>query len=324
MSQPTLGLDVSKATLDAVLLSEDQSLHRSVPNTPAGWQQLQTWLEAHHVSTLHACLEATGRYGEGIALFLYTAGYTVSVINPAAFHAFAKARLARTKTDKTDALLLAHFCVQLHPAPWAPPAPEVRELQELTRYLDTLLQSRTRLLNRQKSGLSSPLVLASLERQLAALQEEIRTMEQAIQALLSQSPLLSSQVDLLTSAPGVAWKTAAIILAEIPDISLFSSPAALSAFLGLSPHHRLSGTSVHGKASISKIGSSRFRKAFFFPACSAMRHNPALRTFAQRLQAQGKPKMVIIVAVMRKLVHLLYALLTSGIPFDPSLGVSPS
>ena len=110
--------------------------------------------------------------------------------------------------------------------------------------------------------------------------------------------------------------TAASILSEIPHIDRFESAKAIAAFAGLSPRHRQSGTSIHGRPRLCKTGNSRLRKALYMPAMVALRFNPALRIFAERLSAAGKHKLLIIGAVMRKLLVLAYGILRSGVPFD--------
>ena len=148
-----LGIDIAKAKFDVCLIKESgRAKHKVFQNTRHGFEQLVAWLASHHVSGLHACLEATGSYGEPLALFLHEAGYLVSVANPAAVRAFANAGLARTKTDKIDAELIARFCSAQQPKAWQPPAPELRELQALVRRLDALVEMRVMEENRLWSG----------------------------------------------------------------------------------------------------------------------------------------------------------------------------
>jgi len=120
----------------------------------------------------------------------------------------------------------------------------------------------------------------------------------------------------LKSIPGIGDEAAARLLAEIPNMLDFRSGKEIAAFAGLSPQHFLSGTSVHGRAWLSKTGSSALRRQLFFPAVTAMHRNPVHRVFAARLLANGKPRMLVVGAVMRKLLVLAYGVLKSGIPFD--------
>jgi transposase len=172
----SLGIDVAKATFDVALLCEEKLAQRTFAMDPEGFATLDRWMRQHGVEQVHACLEATGEYGAALALALYEAGQVVSIVNPARIAAYAKSRLARTKTDKTDAALIAHFCAREQPPIWTPPAVEVQELQALVRRVEMLAEMVQQEENRRQSGGSSTAVLAEIEevrgvvdaRQLAA------------------------------------------------------------------------------------------------------------------------------------------------------------
>jgi transposase len=136
-----LGIDISKLKFDACLVRAGGKLrHKTFPNSPSGFSQLSAWLEQHHVERAHACLEATGIYGEALATYLHEAGHIVSLVNPAQIKAYAQSRLARAKTDKADATLIAQFCAERCPSRWQPLPAEIRELQALVRRLDALTE----------------------------------------------------------------------------------------------------------------------------------------------------------------------------------------
>ena len=129
MSLPALGIDISKLKFDSCLVRDSGKLrHKVFPNSPASYAQLSSWLEKHKAARAHACLEATGTYGDELAAYLNGLGHVVSVVNPAAIKAFAQSQLSRTKTDKADATVIAAFCSERRPPAWRPPAPELREL----------------------------------------------------------------------------------------------------------------------------------------------------------------------------------------------------
>jgi transposase len=134
----SVGIDVAKAKFDAALLSEGKLTQRTFSMDPAGFAALGSWIRQHGVEQVHACLEATGEYGAALALSLYESGHLVSMVNPARIAAYAKSRLARTKTAKSDAALIAHFCAREQPPIWTPPSAEVRELQALVRRVEML------------------------------------------------------------------------------------------------------------------------------------------------------------------------------------------
>lgn len=311
-----LGIDMAKDTFAACLLLEGRVVAGSFDNTPRGYQQLDHWLKKRHVLQVHACLEATGRYSEGVAEHLHAAGHTVSVINPARLKAFGQATLTRTKTDQTDAVLLAEFCRRQQPEPWTPPAPEQRALRALVRRRESLLQLRQQEANRRDSGEDDPWVVTSLETVLTCLAEQLAQVEQAITDQVARDANLQRQVELVDSIPGIGPTTATALLAEI-DFGAYTSARQVAAQAGLTPRQRQSGTSVHGRPRLSKQGASQLRKILFFPAIVAMHHNPVIKAFAERLAERGKAKMAIVCACMRKLLHLVYGVLKTGLPFDP-------
>ncbi len=312
-----LGLDIAKDTFAACLQLDGRCVRGAFENTAAGFQKLDRWVKKHHGQRVHACLEATGRYGEALAEHLHAAGHTVSVINPARLKAFSQANLTRTKTDQTDAALLAEFCRRQQPAAWTPPDPAHRTLRALVRRRESLLQLRQQEANRLDSGEDVPRVVRSLRETLAFLDEQLGQVEQAIRDQVASQPELQQQVALVDSIPGIGPTTAAALVAEI-DFGVYPSARQVAAQAGLTPRQRQSGTSVHGKPRLSKQGASQLRKLLYFPAIVAKRHNPLIRAFAQRLEQRGKLKMVIVCACMRKLVHLVYGVLKSGRPFDPN------
>ena len=315
--EAVLGIDIAKAKFQAALLRADGTLrHKSCPNTPLGFQQLATWLERQRVTRVHACLEATGTYGEALATWLHDAGHVVSVVNPAVIHAYARMQLTRSKTDRIDAELIARFTATQQPPAWAPPAPEIRQLQALVRRLDALQGMRTQELNRMAAGVSVAAVQASIEAVLANLDAQIAHVQQLIRQHLDQHPGLRSQRDLLTTIPGIGEATAAILIAELFD-KRYSNARQAAAFAGLVPRIVESGT-LRGRSRLSKIGPGRLRKALYFPALTALRWNPTIRAVRLRLHAAGKPPMVIIGAAMRKLIHLAYGVLKSGRAYEPT------
>jgi transposase len=200
-----LGIDIAKAKFDVCLLKENgRAKHKVFLNTRHGFEQLIRWLDSHQVGDhSRACLEATGSYGEPLALFLFEAGFTVSIANPAAVRAFANAGLSRTKTDKVDAELIARFCLAQQPQAWQPPAPELRELQALVRRLDALIEMRVAEENRLSSGGLTETVRHSLEEHIAYLLAEIKQTEALIRQHINNHSDLKEQSDLLDSIPGI-------------------------------------------------------------------------------------------------------------------------
>jgi len=310
-----LGLDVSKATVECALLHQGKFRSKVIDNSTTGYQRLLDWLRQRGVITLHACCEATGTYWEAIALLLHEQGHTISVINPAQIRAFADSQLVRTKTDQQDAKLIAQFCAERKPPAWLPPPPEERALLAMVRDLQVLKDLRIAESNRLGTAHTS--VAARIQRHLAFLDEEIKALLHAIRDHIDRHDNLKRRRELLDSIPALGDKTIPWLLAYLSDGQRFSGAKQAVAFAGLNPQHWESGSSVSGKPRISKIGQADLRHALYMPAMVAYSHLPAFKPFITRLRAAGKPPMVIIIALMRKLLSIAQAVLKSGRPFDP-------
>lgn len=309
-----IGIDISKRKFDLALLHRGKLKHKAFPNTPAGHEALIAWLRDLGVTAAHACLESTNVYGEALAECLHDHGYTVSIVNPARIKGFAQSELARTKTDKADAGVIARFCAALRPAPWTPDPQEIRELRALVRRLEALMDMRQQEINRFQ--VAPPVVAETVQAHIEYLNQSIKDTKQRIRDHIDHHPDLKQKKELLASIPGIAEATIHVALSEFADITRFKNAKCLAAFVGVAPRERQSGSSVRGRTVLSKMGRGKLRKAFFMPALVALRYNPLLKAMKERLLAAGKAKMAIVGAAMRKLVHLIYGVLKSGKPFD--------
>jgi transposase len=245
---------------------------------------------------------------------MHDAGHTVSIINPARIKGFAQSELMRTKNDKVDAGLIARFCHAMHPELWTPVPPEMRRLQSLVRRIDTLISMRTQEMNR--IDVSHESIRASLRNHIVYLDKEIKNLKEQIAAHITDDPNLTTKRDLLKSIPGIGEATIAAILAELHMFERCDRVEKVVAFIGLAPRQFISGSSIKGKPRLSKIGNARLRKALFMPALVSIQCNPIIQTFYHRLKENGKNGKVIVCAIMRKLVHLIFGILKSGKPFD--------
>lgn len=324
MSYPTLGIDVAQATLAVALLTAEGNFqHGNFSNDAKGFGQLRRWVQRQVQPGVCVCLEATGRYSEAIASFLFEEAWVeqVSVLNPSCIHAYAKSQMRRSKTDKADAQLLAHYAATQKTEPWRPPSPQQQVLQELMRHRDNLLEQRQQVRNRQQAGVRNEEIKRQLQEQEQLLSRQIDEVEKQVQQQLKQDEELHHQFTLLCSIPGVGPILAAHFLAEVPDITYFENAGQLAAYAGLVPTQHDSGTSVKQKGHLAKTGNVHLRKAFYMPALAATRYNPLIAAFVLRLQAAGKAKMTIVAAVMHKLLRLAYGVLKSNSPFDPDFAL---
>jgi transposase len=315
-----VGIDVSKLTLDACLLAPDgKSRAKAFANDPAGHAALAAWADRHAAGApVHFCMEATGPYSEAPAAALADAGRLVSVANPNRVKAHARAAGQGNKTDPADARAIAEFARDRTPPPWQPPTPEVRELQGLVRRRDDLRGMAAR----EKARLDSPALTAaaraSVERTVAFLVAEADRVQARADALIAASEGLKADRDLLASIPGVGSQTASTVLAELPPVGRLPSAQSAAAYAGLAPREFRSGTSVRKRTRLSKAGNARLRKALYLPTLTAVRFNPLLGAFYERLVAAGKPKMRAVGACMRKLIMICYGVLKNRAPFDPN------
>jgi transposase len=315
MSGAVLGIDIAKQKFDAALLIDGKTRHKTCKNSAEGFEALMLWLEKQGIQKVHVCLEATGNYGEALAIFLHEAGHIVSIVNPARIKGFAQSELLRTKTDKLDAALIARFCVAMKPDPWKPPSPEIRFLRALVRRVESLIDMRSQEKNRISTAHESVILL--IKEHIAYLDQEIEKIRRQIADLIGQNPHLTRRKELLDSIPGIGKATIPHILAQLDDLEKFTSVREMVAFIGLAPKETLSGSSMKGKPRLCKIGHARLRKALYMPALVSIQCNPVMIDFYNRLKEKGKNGKVIVCAIMRKLVHVIFGVLKSGKVYDP-------
>ena len=312
-----LGIDIAKLDFHVALMVGDKFYCKKFGNSSTGFKKLKLWLKAKDIECLHACMEATGRYGLKLARWLCGQGNKVSVVNPAKIKGFAQSQLSRSKTDEHDAKLIARYCSVLNPEAWKPMDDEVQELREwVDRRHDVkqiILQEKNRLELQDNTG-----IIASIQNIISLLSQELLEIEKIIAKILEQKPSLKAKNALLTSVPGIGKITSATVLAYLAP-ERFKSAKQMSAFIGLNPRQHVSGSSVRGRTRLSKTGNPFLRRSFYMPALTALKYNQPIKKFAKRLAENGKSKMVVIGAVMRKLSHIIYGILKSGQAFNPAM-----
>lgn len=322
MCDSFLGIDISKEKFDVHLFKDEQRWSGEFENNEKGFKQLSKWLKKRQVGQLHACMEATGSYGEALAEYLYNAKFKVSVVNPKIIKHYGHSQMQRNKTDKMDSRLIEAYCRKESPRAWEPLPEEQQALKAMTRRLEALQQEKVREGNRLKAKRHPSVVQASIEAAIEFYDGQIKTLEEQIQRHIDQHPdSLQKSHELLTSINGIGDKTASILLAELPDLTLFQSAKQVTAFAGLTPRQLQSGK-MKRTGGIYKLGSRRLRKALYFPAVTGMTHNPNLKSMAQRLEDRGITGMSKIAALMRKMLVLVYGVLKSKERFDPDYVVN--
>lgn len=315
-----VGIDVSKKKFDVALLVDGKTKSKVLDNNATGYQALLAWLQKHKapMASLHVCMEATGVYHERLALALHDAGLKVSVVNPGCIKAFGHGENLRNKNDTVDAGLIARYCRAMEPMLWVPPPLEQRQLRAWTLRVDSLKDIRQQENNRLEaltvSGMDD--VALHVQQHITWLDDEIAKLTEQIDDHIDRHPGLKHDADLISSIPGVGSATAARVLGQIGDLRRFDSAKSFAAFLGVTPQQRSSGTSIRGRTMISRAGNSALRAALYMPSLVARRHNPLLRSFAERLLGNGMAKKAVISAVMHKLAHLIFGVIHTNKPFD--------
>ncbi|WP_257318459.1 IS110 family transposase [Shinella pollutisoli] len=308
MDKVVIGIDVSKDWLDVHALPSGE--HFRVGNDHAGVDGLAARLSALHPDLV--ALEATGGYEHVAVATLSAAGLAVVVVNPTQVRAYANALGKHAKTDPIDAAVIAAFVSAARPQVRPLKDPAARAFGELVARRRQIVQMIVAEENRAHMAVSTP-ACKSIRRILSALRRELKSLDEDMDDQIRKSPLWRVREKLLISVPGVGSTVARTLLAQMPELGTLDR-RQIAALAGLAPWTRQSGK-WRGKSFIGG-GRSSVRAALFMAALVASRHNPQLKAFRDRLVAQGKPKIVAIVATMRKLLTILNAIIRDGKPWQ--------
>jgi transposase len=308
MDSIVVGIDVSKDRLDIAVRPSNESF--SVGRNAAGLEQLIARLR--QLSPRVVALEATGGFETVVAAALSAAGRPVAIVNPAQIRAFARAIGQRAKTDPIDARVIAHFAEATNLEPR--PLPD-----EQTRLLADLVGRRRQIIEmmgaerQREQRLSAPRLKKSIARLVKALEKELASLDTDIGDAVRGSPAWRAKEELLASVPGVGPVISHTLIADLPELGQIGGKQ-ITALVGLAPFTRQSGK-WRGKSFIGG-GRTDVRAVLFMGALVAKQHNPVLKAFFDRLIAAGKPKMVALIAVARKLLTILNAILRDNRPWQ--------
>lgn len=302
-----VGIDVSKDRLDVHVRPAGESFW--LCRDGAGIAALGERLAA--LAPAVVAIEATGGFETVVAAGLAGAGLPVAVVNPAQVRAFATALGQRAKSDPIDAAVIARFAEATRPA--IRPLPD-----EQTQLLADLVTRRRQIVamigaERQREKRAPSRIRRSIARLVRALEAELADLDHDIDGAVRGSPAWREAEELLASVPGIGPTIARTLIAELPELGRLDR-RQISALAGLAPFTRQSGQ-WRGRSFISG-GRACVRAALFMGAMVAARHNPTLKAFRDRLVAAGKPKMVAIIAVARKLLTILNAILRDRRPWQ--------
>ena len=322
--QAFAGIDVSAHELNVAMRHgiDDQLTTAIFSNCAAGHKLLLRFL-LQHKARVRVCVEASGNYSLDLALTLQAHSQVeISVVNPRRARRFAESLGERSKTDRVDARVLCEYAVRMPWVPWQPPSPVALHLRALTRAIADLSSIHTQQNNRAHAAAASHalpgLVVKEMQRHQKYLEQRMTRLRREAIRLIAHDPELDRRFRLMLTATGIGETSALQILGELAVLPDTLDARQWVAFSGLDPRLFKSGKSVEKRPRISRGGSRHLRRALYMPALVALRRDPYLRRFYQNLLVRGKARLQAIVAVMRKLLHALFAMFRTNQPYDGS------
>lgn len=328
-----VGVDVAKKTFDAALVRDGQKWSftplssvpvRSFSRTREGVGEFLSWLDSLMTGdeapvVARAVMEATGRYSIELAVWMaeLRPALAPAIEPPQQTAAFMKSLGLRGKTDRMEARALGFYGMERQPGACQPAGKEESLLRDLVRYRDFLVEQRVAEQNRAQEMKHCSLVTKMAGKRLILIDNDIKKVEAEMRKVCESAPGLKKDIEHLSTIYGVGFIVAAIIRSELGDLRRFGKAKQLTAYAGLNPSVRQSGTSVNGRAHMDKRGNPRVRKALYLSAMVAVRGKNELQQYYVKLRDEGKSAMSALGAVMRKLLVLMRAILISGKPYDP-------
>jgi transposase len=298
------GIDVSKEVFD---VTTDQGNHFQFTNNAEGHEKLSDLLD----ESCQCVMEATGSYHQSLASWIFAKGHAVSVVNPLVIKRFAQMRL---RLAKTDSKMIQRYGESEGPALWNPPQEFVSQAFEINGLVSLLIRQRTALKNKLHSVSQKPgnfsIVTKAITKEVQQLDRQVASLESSMEQLIR-----SHQGELfvnLCSIPGIGKKTAMFLIVVTNGFANFENSKQLSAYLGLAPTIRRSGSSVRGQSRISKTGNGAIRNLLFMCSFTACEKNKACRELFSRLVEKGKSKKLALIAVANKLIKQALAIAKNG------------
>lgn len=319
-----VGIDVSKDHFMVCYKSRDSKVikgTRSFNNNESGFSELLDWCSKRSDIKPDFVMEATGVYHEKLTDYLYKNGCQVSVVLANKIKHYAKSQNIKTKTDKSDASVIADYGLERNPAAWKPMTPKFFLLRQMCREMLSFKQDLTRAKNQRHAleyayGISEQ-VLKVKDEQILFLNKSIRIMEEEICRVSQEDKAFDARVKLLTSIPGLRAITIITILCETDGFASFNNLRQVVSFAGLDISEKESGQ-MKGRSKISKTGNSHLRQCLYMPALSACSCNKPIKVLYERIVERNPTiKRKGIIAGMRKLLILVFVLWKKGEAYDP-------
>lgn len=326
-----VGIDVSMETLDVCISVIDANKRvkilatRKLKNSGNGFKALVSYLSKFTKMNLPLkfVMEATGTYHENCAQYLHQAGYAVCIVLPNKSKNFAKSLNKKSKTDKSDAQILAQFGLERDLKVWEPGNTNLLLIRDLCREKEDLLQERNRLKSQihaiEHGYQPNREIIKRKQRMIKEIDKQLKEIATSMAKIVNSDQSIKADVERLCTIEGIGLQTAIQILGETNGFELISSKAQLVSYAGYDVVSNDSGTSVHGRTRMSKKGNSHIRKALFFPAMVAVKKEGEMQSLYKRvLERNPKQKMKGLVAVQRKLLVLMFTLCKTKSDYDPT------
>ena len=322
------GIDVAKKELVVCLgriyedLKTELYAHKTFTNNPKGFEALLLWVKKHSDQDvlLRFVMEATGVYHEALAYFLDEQGYELSIILPNKISNYIRTLDIKTVTDKSASEAITRFGLERKLENWKRPKELYRKLRQLSRERDQVVVEITVVKNQlhaeKSEAFPNAKTLKRIMERLKMLVKQEKEIKADMQALISEDPEVKRQVKLICTIPGIGILTAITILAETNGFELIRNRRQLASYAGFDIKEKQSGTSVKGKAKISKRGNKYLRKAMHLPALAAIRSDDRAKAIFTRLVSKHGIKMKAAVAVQRKLLEMSFTIFKTLTPYN--------
>lgn len=323
-----LGIDVAQRELVAFLGRMDEDLliesyaHSVFSNNQKGFSELVEWVNKRvdPSVSIRYVMEATGVYHEGLAYFLTERGLEASVVLPNKLSNYFRTLEVKTITDKTASEMILRFGLERRLDVWKRPNPVFKKLRQITRERNQLVEEKTMVKNQLHAEMAeaepNATSIKRIQKRIDFLKTQEKEINKEITALAKTEPHLKKSIETISSIPGVGLLTAATVLAETNGFELIRNKRQLVSYAGLDVIEKQSGTSVRGKARISKKGNRYLRKAMHLPALTAIRQEQRFKNVFSNLVSKHGIKMKAVVAVQRKLLELIYTLYKTNQVYD--------
>jgi transposase len=305
------GIDISHLVFD---VTDSDGNYYQFKNSLIGFKKFMKLLDFNS----HCVMEATGYYHYQLAYYLQENSVVLSVENPLSVKRFIQMKLSKIKTDKSDSKLICEYAKQVDLKLWQGNSKHQLECLQMTRLLSVYTKQSTMLKNKLHGeavlGQPSKLVVTSLKRSLRQLKKEIDTIEEKLLLLVNE--VHKDVLTRLKSIPGIGKKTSLMLVVLTDGFDRFKSGSELCSYAGLTPIIRQSGSSVNGRARISKIGNQKLRNLLFMCSFNACKYNKACKAIYDRIVAKGKSKKLALIAICNKLLKQAFAIAKSGLIYD--------